>query len=112
MDEMAFLEPVRIGDLVHAHGRVNWTGRTSLEVGVRVLAEPWNALQTAKRVATAYVVFVALDSSGRPRRVPPVLPETEEDRRRFAEAEIRRTLISIRDRASGKVPDVVSSSSD
>ncbi|HEU0214453.1 MAG TPA: hypothetical protein VFR13_10230, partial [Jiangellaceae bacterium] len=47
--------------------------------------------QTAKRVATAYVVFVALDSGGRPRRVPPVLPETEEDRRRFAEAEIRRT---------------------
>ena len=91
IDEMAFLEPVRIGDLVHAHGRVNWTGRTSLEVGVRVLAEPWNALQTAKRVATAYVVFVALDSDGRPRRVPPVLPETEEDRRRFAEAEIRRT---------------------
>jgi acyl-CoA hydrolase len=91
MDEMAFLEPVRIGDLVHAHGRVNWTGRTSLEVGVRVLAEPWNALQTAKRVATAYLVFVALDTSGRPRPVPPVLPETEEDRRRFAEAEIRRT---------------------
>jgi acyl-CoA hydrolase len=91
MDEMAFLEPVRIGDLVHAHGRVNWTGRTSLEVGVRVLAEPWNALQTAKRVATAYVVFVALDSGGRPRRIPPVQPETEEDRRRFAEAEIRRT---------------------
>ena len=40
MDEMAFLQPMQIGDLVHAHGRVNWTGRTSLEVGVRVLAEP------------------------------------------------------------------------
>jgi acyl-CoA hydrolase len=79
MDEMAFLEPVRVGDLVHAHGRVNWTGRTSLEVGVRVLA------------ATAYLVFVALDSNGKPRQVTPVLPETEEDRRRFAEAEIRRT---------------------
>jgi acyl-CoA hydrolase len=91
MDEMAFLEPVRVGDLVHAHGRVNWTGRTSLEVGVRVLAEPWNELQTANRVATAYLVFVALDSDGRPRQVTPVLPETEEDRRRFAEAEIRRT---------------------
>ena len=91
MDEMAFLEPVRVGDLVHAHGRVNWTGRTSLEVGVRVLAEPWNELQTAKRVATAYLVFVALDSHGRPRQVTPVRPETEEDRRRFAEAEIRRT---------------------
>jgi acyl-CoA hydrolase len=91
MDEMAFLEPVRVGDLVHAHGRVNWTGRTSLEVGVRVLAEPWNELQTAKRVATAYLVFVALDSNGKPRQVTPVLPETEEDRRRFAEAVIRRT---------------------
>ncbi len=91
MDEMAFLEPVQIGDLVHARGRVNWTGRTSLEVGVRVLAEPWDQVATAKRVATAYLVFVALDADGRPREVPPVLPETDEDRRRFAEAEIRRT---------------------
>ena len=91
MDEMAFLEPVQIGGLVHAHGRVNWTGRTSLEVGVRVLAEPWNEVATAKRVATAYLVFVALDADGRPRAVPPVLPETDENRRRFAEAEIRRT---------------------
>ena len=91
MDEMAFLQPVQIGDLVHAHGRVNWTGRTSLEVGVRVLAEPWNEVATAMRVATAYLVFVALDVDGRPRAIPPVLPETEEDRRRFTEAEIRRT---------------------
>ena len=42
MDEMAFLDPVRVGDLVHAAAQVNWTGRTSMEVGVRVLAEPWN----------------------------------------------------------------------
>ena len=91
MDEMAFLEPVQIGDLVHAHGRVNWTGRTSMEVGVRVLAEPWNEVTDAKRVATAYLVFVAVDADGRPREFPPVLPETSEDRRRFAEAEIRRT---------------------
>lgn len=91
MDEMAFLEPVHVGDLVHAQGRVNWTGRTSLEVGVRVVAEPWNEVRVAKRVATAYLVFVGLDADGRPREVPPVLPETEEDKRRFAEAEIRRT---------------------
>ena len=58
---------------------------------MRVLAEPWNELRTAKRVATAYLVFVALDSNGKPRQVTPVLPETEEDRRRFAEAVIRRT---------------------
>ena len=59
---------------------------------MRVLAEPWNeAGVEPTRVATAYLVFVAVDGDGRPRPVPPVLPETDEDRRRFAEAEIRRT---------------------
>lgn len=91
MDEMAFLEPVRVGDLVHAEAQVNWAGKTSMEVGVRVLAEPWNeAGVPPKRVATAYLVFVAVDETGAPRRVPAVLPETGEDRRRFGEAEIRR----------------------
>jgi acyl-CoA hydrolase len=91
MDEMAFLEPVYVGALVHAHAQVNWSGRTSMEVGVRVVAEPWNEIRSAARVATAYLVFVALDSDGNPRAVPPVMPESDEDRRRFAEAEIRRT---------------------
>lgn len=91
MDEMTFLEPVHVGNLVHAHAKVNWTGRTSMEVGVRVVAEPWNEVRPATAVATAYLVFVALDPGGAPREVPPVLPETDEDRRRFAEAEIRRT---------------------
>jgi acyl-CoA hydrolase len=91
MDEMAFLEPVRVGDLVHAEAQVNWAGTTSMEVGVRVLAEPWNRAGVPPvRVATAYLVFVAVDEDGRPRTVPPVLPETAEDRRRFAEAQIRR----------------------
>ncbi|SEE21585.1 acyl-CoA thioesterase [Jiangella alba] len=91
MDEMTFLEPVHVGNLVHAHAKVNWTGRTSMEVGVRVVAEPWNEVRPATAVANAYLVFVALDPDGAPREVPPVLPETDEDRRRFAEAEIRRT---------------------
>ena len=91
MDEMDFLRPVRVGDLVQAEAQVNWAGRTSMEVGVRILAEPWNqAGVPPARVATAYLVFVAVDEDGRPRQVPPVLPETAEDRRRFAEAEIRR----------------------
>jgi acyl-CoA hydrolase len=92
MDEMAFLHPVKVGDLVYASAQVNWAGKTSMEVGVQVRAEPWNeAHDEPLRVATAYLVFVALDEDGRPRPVPPVLPETAEDRRRFAEAEIRRT---------------------
>jgi acyl-CoA hydrolase len=91
MDEMDFVEPVRVGDLVHAEAQVNWSGTTSMEVGVRVLAEPWDrAGVPPTRVATAYLVFVAVDENGQPRPVPPVQPETAEDRRRFAEAEIRR----------------------
>ncbi len=90
IDEVVFLEPVHVGALVHARGRVNWTGRTSMEVGVQVVAEPWNEVRPPVRVAAAYLVFVAVDENGRPREVPPVLPENAEDRRRFAEAEIRR----------------------
>ncbi|MCX2971155.1 acyl-CoA thioesterase [Streptomyces sp. TRM70308] len=99
MDEMVFLEPVRIGDLVHVKAQVNWTGRTSMEVGVRVLAERWNESTPATQVGTAYLVFAAVDSEGRPRAVPPVLPHTERDRRRYQEAQIRRTHRLARRRA-------------
>ncbi|MBW5486458.1 acyl-CoA thioesterase [Streptomyces bambusae] len=91
MDEMAFLVPVRVGDLVHVKAQVNWTGRSSMEVGVRVLAERWNESTPATQVGSAYLVFAAVDAEGKPRRVPPVLPETDKDRRRYQEAQIRRT---------------------
>lgn len=99
MDEMVFLEPVRVGDLVHVKAQVNWTGRTSMEVGVRVLAERWNESTPATQVGSAYLVFAAVDSDGRPRRVPPVLPQTERDERRYQEAQIRRTHRLARRRA-------------
>lgn len=90
MDEMVFLRPVRVGDLVHAHAQVNWAGHTSMEVGVRVTSERWNEIDPAMHVASAYLVFVAVDDDGSPREVPPVVAETDEDRRRNAEASIRR----------------------
>ena len=99
MDEMAFLEPVRVGDLVHVKAQVNWTGRTSMEVGVRVLAERWNESTPATQVGSAYLVFAAVDEEGKPRGVPPVIPETESDKRRFQEAQIRRTHRLARRRA-------------
>ncbi|MFB7733749.1 acyl-CoA thioesterase [Streptomyces sp. NPDC056112] len=99
MDEMAFLEPVRVGDLVHVKAQVNWTGRTSMEVGVRVLAERWNETTPTTQVGSAYLVFTAVDADGRPRAVPPVLPETDRDRRRYQEAQIRRTHRLARRRA-------------
>jgi uncharacterized protein (TIGR00369 family) len=100
IDEIVLLEPVRVGDLVHASAQVNWSGRTSMEVGVRVLAEPWDRAGTDPvRVATAYLAFVGVDAAGEPRPIPAVQPETPEDKRRWHEAEIRREHRLARRRA-------------
>ncbi|MCM2579213.1 acyl-CoA thioesterase [Streptomyces meridianus] len=105
MDEMVFLEPVRVGDLVHVKAQVNWTGRSSMEVGVRVLAERWNESTPATQVGSAYLVFAAVDAEGKPRAVPPVVPETERDKRRYQEAQIRRTHRLARRRAIKELRD-------
>lgn len=92
LDEMAFLYPVHVGDLLHTHAQVNWTGSTSMEIGVRVEAERWDrAAAETMHVASAFLVFVAIDGEGRPRPVPPLLLESAEDERRNHEAGIRRT---------------------
>ena len=92
MDEMAFLAPVKVGDILRATAQVNWAGRTSMEVGVRVEAQPWNDPATDQlHVASAYFVFVAIDADGRPRDIPPLLVESPDDERREREARIRRS---------------------
>jgi acyl-CoA hydrolase len=91
VDEVAFLEPVHVGDIVRTFSQVNWAGRSSMEIGVRVEAQPWNDPSDASvHVASAYFVFVAIDGAGRPRPVPGLVPETPEEVRRLREAEIRR----------------------
>lgn len=92
IDEIVFLEPVRVGDLVHAFAQVNWTGTTSMEVGVRLESERWDLVSDAAPlvVATAYLVFVAVDADGRPRAVPAVAPDSPGNEGRWREAEIRR----------------------
>ena len=90
MDEMVFLVPVHVGDLVYAHAQVNWSGRTSMEVGVRVEAERWDEIGERVHTSTAYLAYVGLDGHGKPRAVPPVLPADDVEERRFREAQIRR----------------------
>jgi acyl-CoA hydrolase len=89
MDEMSFLEAVYVGDVVTVKAMVNEAFGTSMEVGVRVEAEN---VRTGRWVHTssAYLVFVAVDEHGRPRKVAPLLAETEEQRRRQQEAGLRR----------------------
>jgi uncharacterized protein (TIGR00369 family) len=97
IDELSFVAPVVVGDLVTARASVNEVGRTSMEVGVRVDAE--NTLTGAvAHVASAYLVFVAIDEEGRPVPVPPLVAETDDDRRRMAAAKQRRDLRGRRPR--------------
>ncbi len=91
VDSMMFHSPVQVGNLLTMHASLNWVGRTSLEVGVRVVAEnPLTGEQT--HTNTAFFVYVALDEQGRSVEVPPLILETDEERRRWAEAEQRRAL--------------------
>jgi acyl-CoA hydrolase len=90
VDRVHFREPIHLGELVTMHASVNYAHRTSLEVGVRVEAE--NLLTGAKRhTNSCYLTFVAIDEQSRPVPVPPVLPETEEEKQRYRAAEARRT---------------------
>lgn len=99
VDELSFLGPVEVGDLLIVKARVNYAGRTSMEVGARVEAE--HAGGGARRhTTTAYLTFVAIDESGRPTVVPPLRTETPEDERRQAQAAIRR---QVRDERIGRV---------
>jgi uncharacterized protein (TIGR00369 family) len=89
IDEMTFLEPVHIGDLLVLRATVNDVGTTSMECGVRVEAHD-PVTGTVRHVNTAYLVFVAVDDDGNPRPVPPLVAETEDERRRQREAKLRR----------------------
>jgi acyl-CoA hydrolase len=91
VDELNFHHPIRIGDIVTLQASINRAFRSSMEVGVVVTAESKSAHQT-RRANNAYLTFVAIDESGRPVAVPPVKPETEDEKRRFNEALERREL--------------------
>ncbi len=88
IDSMVFRQPIRIGDLVILRAEVSYTGHTSLEAAVEVLAEnPITGEQT--HTNTAYLVYVALDDEGKPTAVPALLAVTEEEKQRMAEAQER-----------------------
>jgi acyl-CoA hydrolase len=88
-DRMTFVEPVHVGELLACLATVNAAWHTSMEVGVRVEAE--NPRTGERRhTSTAYLTMVALDDDGKPIQVPPLLAETEDERRRQREAELRR----------------------
>ena len=91
VDHIDFLVPVRVGDLVILRSSVNRVFNTSMEVGVKIFVENYIA-DTAKHVASAYLTFVAVDGEGKLLKVAPVIPETDEQRRRYDNAGRRRDI--------------------
>jgi uncharacterized protein (TIGR00369 family) len=88
IDSMTFRQPIKIGDLVILNAEVSYTGRTSMEAEVQVLAE--NPI-TGERTHTnnAYLVYVALDDDGKPTSVPPLKAETDDEKRKMEQAKER-----------------------
>jgi len=89
VDQMSFLHPVRIGQWVKLYSAVNRVFRSSMEVGVKVFVEDLIRGET-QHTSSAYLTFVAIDDAGKPISVSPVIPETEDEKRRFLEAGLRR----------------------
>lgn len=88
IDSMTFSKPIRIGDLVILNAEVSFTGRTSMETEVQVVAEnPITGERTMTN--TAYLVYVALDNNGKPQPVPGLIAETDEQKLRMEDAKAR-----------------------
>lgn len=89
VDSLNFLSPARTGETLLVKASVNRAWKTSMEIGVRVVAEN-SRNGEVRHVVSAYLTFVGLDQTGRPTAVPDVLPETDDEKRRYRSAQVRR----------------------
>jgi acyl-CoA hydrolase len=89
VDQVLFLEPVYVGELATFMASINYVGRTSMEVGIRALAENIRSRAT-RHVMTCYFTMVAVDDEGRSTSVPHFMPANDLERRRWAAAQLRR----------------------
>jgi len=105
IDRLDFLSPVRLGEIVVLQAMVNYAAKTSMEVGCRVETEDM-ATGTRRYVTKAYLTFVAVDGQGKPRSIPRLELQSDDDHRRHADAELRR---AERLRAAGRVGGTKSS---
>ena len=89
MDALHFINPVKLGHIVILHANMNYTGKTSMEIGVKVTSEdPLTGLKS--HTASSYLTFVAIDAYGKPSPIPQVSPQTDQEKNWFQEAKKRR----------------------
>lgn len=88
IDDISFKAPIKIGDHVTIKAMMNYVGTSSMLIGVKVIAEnPFTGIN--RHTTTAYLTFVALDDIGKPIGVPKLIPQTDEEKRRFEEGKVR-----------------------
>lgn len=91
VDQVIFRQPIHVGELVTFYASVNYTGRTSMEIGIKVVTENIQK-KLARHTNSCYFTMIAVDESGVPIPVRPLRPETEEEHNRYQAAQLRREL--------------------
>lgn len=102
IDALHFLAPIHLGWIVCLDASVNFTSKTSCEIGVRVTSYS-PTTKERHHTASAYLTFVAIDADGKPSQIPPVIPQTEKDRERYEGAqERRRVRLALKEKLTKK----------
>lgn len=104
IERFDFIEPAYIGNVVSVDCALNYVGRSSMEVGVEVIAEDLMTGETRK-IARSRLIFVALDENGKPTQVPPLVPANAEEARRVERASIRRMHMKKIDEEMAKIQE-------
>lgn len=94
VDKVVFKQPIQVGELVTCLASVNYTGTTSMEIGIKVIAENIQT-QVVRHANSCFFTMVAVDAEGKPAAVPPLEPSTPEEHRRFRAAQERRRLAKL-----------------
>ena len=102
VDQVMFRQPIHVGELVHFLASVNHTGTSSMEIGIKVVAENIRT-QVVRHANSCFFTMVAVDEDGKPVAVPPRKPTTQEERRRWANAKVRRQLRSEMEQRQAEV---------
>ena len=91
VDQVNFRQPIQVGELVTFLASVNYTGTTSMEIGIKVITEDIRA-KTVRHTNSCFFTMVAVDDQGKPTPVPPLEPVTHDQKRRFFQAQQRRQI--------------------
>ncbi|ALD92723.1 acyl-CoA thioesterase [Cupriavidus gilardii] len=107
VDQVVFRQPIHVGELVTFLAAVNYTGRSSMEIGIKVITENIRS-KLVRHTNSCYFTMVAVDDDGKPAEVPTLVPRDEVERQRFAAAQLRRQLRQEMERRHDQIQGAVS----